>query len=332
MGGIVSHVKCLTECLPPEVGRYVIGVDGDEPFAGKNGHDWREWFQIRRVIRTFKPDVVHFHTPVFFMALYVRIVRLFGLFDCSIVCSWHLPAHRRMGWAYRVFFWLLGKDCYYLPVSTPTWEGLKRWLPYAKGKVFYNPIRIRNREQGTGNRERGTGNGKANNPTIQQSNNFIVGMVGRNAPVKDWPAFHRVEKKVKEKGEGEQWNVQFLNAGEKAVCDGRAAIRKMDLFMMTSKSEEMPTVVLECFLEGTPICGFLPEGGTSDILQYSKGPVKEAFITERNCEMLADVVMDLLAHPEKRQAMVEDGRQILEEHFDAEKNVRGQLMRVYEKV
>ena len=57
--------------------------------------------------------------------------------------------------------------------------------------------------------------------------------------------------------------------------------------------------------------------------------MREAFITERNCEKLADVVMDLLAHPEKRQAMVEDGRQILEEHFDAEKNVRGQLMRIY---
>ena len=508
MGGIVNHVKCLTDCLPPEVGRYVIGVDGDEPFAGKNGHDWREWFQIRRVIRTFKPDVVHFHTPVFFMALYVRIVRLFGLFDCSIVCSWHLPAHRRMGWAYRVFFWLLGKDCYYLPVSTPTWEGLKRWLPYAKGEVFFNPVKIgRGGRIGglTDCRIDGLGEGgltdcrivgltdclggreQSVNRSIGQSVNFIVGMVGRNAAQKDWPAFHKVEEKVKEKVSGFQglkvsgeqgfkvgdedrqyalaqkkvagwltgvtretfvaaleelveekvstgeyrfkrdmekglafegskriqvvtrvdyegagihnlaevtvllmnarkntpplkllsevvesverhqgagylpstfsdnipnpaivdnppWpsqsnnqtilnqtisSVEFLNAGEKKACDGREAIRKMDLFMMTSKHEELPTVVLECFLEGTPICGFLPEGGTSDILQYSKGPVREAFITERNCEMLADVVMDLLAHPEKRQAMVEDGRQILEEHFDAEKNVRGQLMRIY---
>ena len=595
----------------------MIGVDGDEPFAGKNGHDWREWFQIRRVIRTFKPDVVHFHTPVFFMALYVRIVRLFGLFDCSIVCSWHLPAHRRMGWAYRVFFWLLGKDCYYLPVSTPTWEGLKRWLPYAKGEVFFNPVKIgRGGRIGglTDCRIDGLGEGgltdcrivgltdclggreQSVNRSIGQSVNFIVGMVGRNAAQKDWPAFHKVEEKVKEKVSGfqglkvsgeqgfkvgdedrqyalaqkkvagwltgvtretfvaaleelveekvstgeyrfkrdmekglafegakrffdefsrkiiplsdgrcvyfapdarsrnrngndlsrcwaeyafhavsssgkmifgkdypERWfnkdkmasidrivpilqsevckailldkqrfkdavaflgetadgrkriqvvtrvdyegagihnlaevtvllmnarkntpplkllsevvesverhqgagylpstfadnipnpaivdnppwpsqsnnqtilnqtisSVEFLNAGEKKACDGREAIRKMDLFMMTSKHEELPTVVLECFLEGTPICGFLPGGGTSDILQYSKGPVREAFITERNCEMLADVVMDLLAHPEKRQAMVEDGRQILEEHFDAEKNVRGQLMRIY---
>ena len=99
---------------------------------------------------------------------------------------------------------------------------------------------------------------------------------------------------------------------------------------MTSISEELPTTVLECFALGTPICGFLPDGGTSDILQYSKGPVKEAFIEERSCERLAELVLDLLAHPEKRRAMVEDGRRILEGHFDAEKNARGQLMGIYE--
>ena len=71
-------------------------------------------------------------------------------------------------------------------------------------------------------------------------------------------------------------------------------------------------------------------GGTKDILEFSTGPLREVFIAERDCEKLADIVMDLLAHPEKRQALFEDGRQIMEGHFDAEKNVRGRLMRVYE--
>ena len=231
-----------------------------------------------------------------------------------------------MSWKLRIFFWLLGKDCYYLPVSSVTWEGLKKWLPYAKGEVFFNSIRIEKAKV------RGEGEQRREWP-------FVVGMVGRNAEVKDWPSFHKVEKLVKDKVSGFQsfkvsgtqgCNVEFLNAGEMEVCNGREAIEKMDLFVMTSKHEQLPTTVLECFLLGTPICGFLPEGGTSDILQYSKGPVRAAFIKERDCEKLAEIVMDLMAHPEKRLAMVEDGRQILEGHFDAEKNVRGQLMRVYE--
>ena len=105
----------------------------------------------------------------------------------------------------------------------------------------------------------------------------------------------------------------------------------MDLFVMTSKHEQLPTTVLECFALGTPICGFIPVGGTSDILGFSQGPIRSAFIAERNCDKLADIVMDLLAHSEKRQALVEDGRQILENHFDAEKNCRGRLMEIYEK-
>ena len=126
-------------------------------------------------------------------------------------------------------------------------------------------------------------------------------------------------------------SVDFLNAGEKSTCDGREAIAKMDLFVMTSKHEELPTTVLECFALGTPVCGFIPVGGMSDILKFSTGPLREVFIAERSCEKLADIVMDLLAHPEKRQALIEDGRRILENHFDAEKNCRGRLMEIYEK-
>ena len=100
---------------------------------------------------------------------------------------------------------------------------------------------------------------------------------------------------------------------------------------MTSKSEQLPTTILECFAIGTPVCGFLPEGGTVDILAFSNGSVDRAFIRERSCENLADLVLDLLTSPEQRKALVEDGQQILENHFDAEKNCKGQLMDIYRR-
>ena len=168
-------------------------------------------------------------------------------------------------------------------------------------------------------------------------------MVGRNADQKDWPAFHEVESIVQARLSQlksanplsistSSRHLSFLNAGEREVCDGREAIAKMDLFVMTSKHEELPTTVLECFALGTPVCGFIPVGGMSDILKFSGGPLREAFIAERSCENLSDIVLDLLSHPEKRQALVEDGRRILENHFDAEKNCRGRLMEIYRHI
>lgn len=173
-------------------------------------------------------------------------------------------------------------------------------------------------------------------------------MVGRNADQKDWPAFCAVAQLIKmdapnsdlcdfigvgvaeEEAKGFGDGAKFVE-WKGLQSNGREWIGKMDLFVMTSKHEQLPTTALECFVMGTPICGFMPKGGICEILQFSKGPVRDAFIAERNCDKLSEIVMDLLAHPEKRQALIEDGWQIVQ-HFDAEKNVKGQLMRVYERV
>ena len=189
-------------------------------------------------------------------------------------------------------------------------------MPKVRGEVFFNPVRLANFP-------------KSINRAIWQSDSYCVGMVGRAADQKDWPSFHKVEALVKARLPG----VRFLNAGEEAVCNGREAIASMDLFVMTSKHEELPTTVLECFALGTPICGFLPEGGTRDILSFSHGPVSSAFLVgDRSCEKLADLVVELLRDPAKRADLVADGRQILETNFDAERNCRTQLVGIYRRL
>ncbi len=309
-GGIVSHVHTLRHSLPQDVVSYEIGLGGDEEFAGRNGHDPREWFQIRRVIRTLKPDIIHFHIPALMMCLYARLFA-----KVPIARSWHTSTTGREGFRNRMLRWLFGRKCYYLPVSRPVWDGLRRWSPHIRGEVFFNPIRL----------------GDFTMPEKRRgwlSSNPVVGMVGRNAAVKDWPSFHAVERIVRE----EMSEVEFLNAGEEAPCEGREAISKMDLFLMTSRSEGLPTTLLECFALGTPVCGFLPDGGTSDILDFSSGPVREAFVTGRDCTVLARLVVDLLRNADRRRAIIEDGWRIVKEHFDAEKNCRGQLMGIYAKI
>ena len=170
----------------------------------------------------------------------------------------------------------------------------------------------------------------------------VIGMVGRSDPAKGWQSYAEVAGTIKDV---EVWGVgvskeealeKFGSAAD--VVDwkgmqpnGREWIQKMDLFVLTSKHEEMPTVVLECFAEKTPICGFIPEGGMSEILSYSNGALKEVFINERSCEKLAEIVKRLLAEEDLRKRVIEDGWQVLANHFDAEKNCRGQLMRIYKE-
>ncbi|MBQ4385138.1 MAG: glycosyltransferase family 4 protein [Kiritimatiellae bacterium] len=172
--------------------------------------------------------------------------------------------------------------------------------------------------------------------------NKVIGMVGRGDPAKGWSDLAVVAQRARLRclGVGVTEDEAISKFGDSARAiewegpqpNGREWIRKMDLFVLTSKHEEMPTVVLECFAEKTPICGFIPEGGMNEILSFSNGPLKEVFIKERDTSRLAEIVISLMNDEARRKAIVEDGWQILVNHFDAEKNCKGQLMDIYRRV
>lgn len=338
MGGIQRHVLCLMQSLQGVADTAVVfNVESDASvirmfedeglkvyrLKGRSGHDPRIVGRFRRVLADFRPDVIHAHV----LPVLVLFALRFGLKGRTpVINSLHMRP-RRPSLAWR----LIGLIChrvvdYWLPVSAATGEAFWHGHPKSKGEVFFNPIRL-----GVGGRCRARGQ------------NLVVGMVGRNEDQKDWPAFHKVESLIQARlsqlkstnplyTHTSDLHLSFLNAGEKEVCDGREAIAKMDLFVMTSKHEQLPTTMLECFALGTPICGFIPEGGVREVLDFSAGPVREAFIEGRDCGKLADLVVDLLRDEDRRRRIAEDGRRIVEERFDAEKNCRGQLMDIYRKV
>ena len=166
----------------------------------------------------------------------------------------------------------------------------------------------------------------------------IIGMVGRADPEKGWSDIVDITKMAKVTcwGVGVSAEEALSNFGEATKVvqwlgpqpNGREWIGKMDVFVLTSKHEEMPTVVLEAFAERTAICGFIPEGGMSEILSFSTGPLKEVFIKERDTTRLADIVVSLLNDDAKRRAVIEDGWRILTDHFDAIKNCQ-RLVEIY---
>lgn len=307
-GGIKNHVRCLLACLKGvgDVETYCIGED--DPFAGKNGHDLAEWKQIRRVVKTFKPDVIHLHTLPLLMCLYIKLfVRV------PVFVSLHTPWDREVPLKDRILHWLV-KRAYYLPVSSVTWDSFRKKFKGVKGEAFFNPIIINDMM-----RLRDVGSDiKGDVP--------VIGAVGRNADQKDWPSFHRVVDKVCAiRPEVDVWNL-----GEEGFCkNANERIKDMDLFVMTSKHEELPTTVLECFVSKTAICGFIPRGGMVDILSFSNGALKEVFIEDRDADKLAAIVLRLLKDDDLRQRVIEDGWQIVTNHFDAEKNCCGQLLEIY---
>lgn len=301
MGGIQAHVRCLRASLPAGIECYVIGED--EPFAGKSGHDWTEWHQISRIVREFCPDIIHLHTTPLLMSLWLRLFS-----HVPRIVSLHTSQCARPSLKNRILHGLL-YPCYYLPVSAEVWKNFKRWFPSAQGQVFVNPLRV-----------------SALPEKREVVRSLIVGMVGRAAAVKDWPSFHRVEALVK----AQMPDVEFWNLGEETFCpNGAERIGQMDLFLMTSFSEAMPTTMLEAFGMRTAVCGFIPVGGVSEILAFSGGPLRDVFLKARDCVVLAKKVMELLRNPERRALLVQDGVRILAEHFEAEKVVPNLLVPIY---
>ena len=340
-GGISSHVRCLTQCLKG-VAEVMVCItyrttalkemleDDGTPYVCcncRNGHDLRLLFKVRKVIREFRPEVVHFHDIPLFAALYAK----FFCRGVRVFSTIHTPSvSRHVQFSRAVVNWA-AEPCYWLPVSGENWKNFKTCYPKARGEVFFNPVKI--------------GVVGRCSRTAEDGKSFVVGMVGRNADQKDWPSFcavaQRCEKcerceRIKFVGVGvSEDEAKEFGEGAKRVewkgeqPNGREWIGKMDLFVLTSRHEEMPTVVLEAFQVGTPICGFIPRGGMYDILALSNGALKEVFIEERDPQKLAGIVRRLAEDVELRRRVAEDGWQILTQHFDAEKNVKGRLMEIY---
>lgn len=331
-GGILSHTKCLLRELQACEGGEIFCIGEDEPYVGRKfqGHDIRKLFQLRRVIKRFKPDVVHVQkfclVNFFYLKFFTRIPRIVSL---------HMPYGGLRGFKGHVLKWLMS-PCYFLPVSSATWRDFLSVYPGSRGEVFFNPVRVAG---GASPREGEFDSWK--NGEVP-----VIGMVGRNADQKDWPSFCACMKTVREVGAPvECWGVgvdaeQAKSFGDETECvewkghqtNGREWIGRMDVFVMTSKHEQLPTTVLECFLMRTVICGFIPAGGFSDILALSNGALREVFIEDRDAGKLAAVVARILNDADLRRRLIEDGWQIVTQHFAAEKIVPEQLVPIYQKV
>ena len=161
VGGLQRHVLCLMESLKGIAKTAVVINTEIEPqlipmfedrgikvyrLHGKSGHDWRIIGRFRKVLSDFKPDIIHAHGLPFFCLFYLYLFHR----KIPVLHSIHTPAQKPSRWEWFVWKLLEWRICYWLPVSSATWEAFKKWHPWAQGEVFYNPLIIGKKSVETG--------------------------------------------------------------------------------------------------------------------------------------------------------------------------------------
>lgn len=373
MGGVERHVQCIAKTLKRNWEQECVSCKHDEEknsvrvliigelgpvgsamladgidvvaFGCSSGHDWRIIGRLRKLMHEWRPTVVCMQGLIFLPTLYFKLLDR----NTPLVRSIHTPTEQkwRDGFRWKLMSWLGKRFDWHLPVSGPTWEAFQSVYPWSKGRgtVFYNPLRVTDLPLKSGG-----------NLSMQRIPK-VVGMVGRLADQKDWPSFIEVCRLIyKKKPDVEFWAIgdgpmladMKMLANTKGVpirwfgqrTDAKELIGQMDVFVMTSKHEQLPTTVLEAFGMRTAICGFIPVGGVTDILSYSDGSgeakeisgIRDVFIKERDVGHLAQIVLELLECPAKRGKLEEEGHKILTSHFMAEKTVPEELLRILRDV
>ena len=343
LGGIERHVQALVRCMEPadveahvcilmEPGEVSDAMEAEgvavHVLGARSGHAPGLLPRFCRLLPEVKPDIVHFHElhllPGLAMSLFRRIPLVYSE-HCSILDAPN-PGATRILWA------AVGRRIdHVFPVSRHTGRMLSDHLgiPASRMTAVYNGLDVDhlNTEQGRKDRS-----------LLSVSPEFkIVGGVGRLAAQKDWNAFLQVARhllSVRDDvrfvvvGDGplreelhrtaERFGVSGKTRWLGSRRDAFALLHEFDVFLFTSAHEELPTTLLEAFAARTPVAGFIPRGGTTEILRLCKSP-PGVFLRQRSPEALAKAVNDLLNNPRQARAMAGRGLEVVREHFNMRK-------------
>ncbi|TXI85669.1 MAG: glycosyltransferase, partial [Cupriavidus sp.] len=108
-------------------------------------------------------------------------------------------------------------------------------------------------------------------------------------------------------------------AGQQA--DTSAYYRQADAFLMLSRFEAMPFVVLEAMASGTPVVA-CAVGGVPEAVEHGRNGV---LLPERTSAALVAQVRSLMADPKHARSLGREARRTVESRFTSEHMVQGFL-------
>lgn len=126
--------------------------------------------------------------------------------------------------------------------------------------------------------------------------------------------------------------VEKLNISEHVVFTGRQKeipqlLKSADIFVLPSKREAFGLVLLEAMISGLPVVAS-KTGGIPEIIKDEKNGI---LFEAENFEELADDLVNLIGNPEKRLSLAIAGQKIVQEKFYA-KTMAENYEKVYEKI
>jgi len=288
VGGPARHVVWLHEALAARghecllvTGTVPKGEDDMSAFAAAHGvtpvvipsmsrelspRDLATIRSIRRLMREFRPDIVHTHT-----AKAGAVARIAGMFqrDTKFVHTYH--GHVFHSYYGRVKTWLfltierllarLNTDRIVVLSEQQLHEIHDRFRVGRREQFAVIPLGIDLEEL----------RGCDETPERPQ---LVVGIVGRIAPIKNHAMFLRVAERLRDRarfvvyGDGADRAAlerQTTNVHFAGTCPAREVYRSLDIVALTSRNEGTPLALIEAMACGKPVIS-TAVGGVIDLL------------------------------------------------------------------
>lgn len=356
-GGIERHVQAILGSIDTTAVTLALCVVLDEgPVSqaiarsgvpvtilhGRDGHDLRIIPKFLQLLNEFKPDVIHAHE--------MQLMVLFSLMlrpRLPVVFSIHCPVKERdqAWWKSQLLLrGMLWRVKHFVGVSQFTLNTLLAFAPQAEGRssVVFNGLSMDDlppRDPVGVRREFGI-----------PDNAAVVCGVGRLAEQKDWGAFLDICAGISATdpcchylvaGDGAQRDI-LRHRGEElgltsnlhwlgARMDARRLVGGSDLFLFPSRHEELPTTLLEAFAMRTPVAGFLPQGGTAEVLALSPNKLPAILPQNRDCAALSHKCHFLLQNRDQAAAMADVAYDLVCRHFDM-RLISAKLVTLYQSL
>ena len=309
---------------------------------GRHGHDVRIVPKFLRLLNEFQPEVIHAHE----MQLLVLLSLIFRP-RIPVVFSIHLPVKEQdKSWrkSQLILRGMLWRVHHFVSVSQSTLNTLLLFAPQVakRSSVIFNglsmaglppkdPLGVR-REFG-----------------IPENAPLICG-VGRLVEGKGWKEFLDVCARISV----DYPSCHFIVAGDGplrealrhrgdelgltsklhwlgARLDARRLVGGSDLFLFPSLHEALPTTLLEAFAMRTPVAGFLPKGGTGEVLALSAEKPPAILLSSRDVTALVHECLFLLQNPDQSKAMADTAYDLVCRQFDM-RLISAKLVTLYESL
>lgn len=297
----------------------------------ETGHDWRLIGRFWKVMRTFRPDVVHVHMS----AILASVVLKFAFPRTPLVETVHTirgPARRVYPWGRTAKWWWLRRI---LPQKRRAIFVSQGLLEHAgtppNGVVIYNPMDFAV-PMVQGECLRTVLKVPAGTP--------VIGTACRIAREKAPAAFTRVMCAVLQERMGVHAVVMGaglpnLEAEMRSIiaasgvgerfhllgyrADAPTLVGDLNCFVMTSVTEGMPTALLEAVRAKVPIAFMEGKGGQVDLARLNEAEGPLAVVVPQGDEAgLAQGVLRLLAQPEAAKARAERAYEAARKRYSIE--------------